>query len=79
MKFIDQLKQIRKAEWISIEKRLPDKNVTILALDNRKKVRVTRYTDRFSFHWGIKQEGIPEDFCNARYSHWMPLPEGPQE
>lgn len=62
-----------RAEWISVEERLPDKNgVFIVALEDSRDENFL-YFDVRQYSYG-KWCNIPDKLT---VSHWMPLPEPP--
>ena len=73
-----------RAEWISVEERLPEKaGREYLVWDNVQATVKKRYFHRI--HPNIPVEAYPyirEYFGNAsdykRYTHWMPLPSPPE-
>ena len=73
------------SEWISVKYRLPPMNKTILACDrwNNRGATRTKFTKRFSFHFGINLPGsmkVPDSWYeNCRFTHWMPLPTPPSD
>lgn len=60
--------------WISVKDRLPDKNGEYLAVtpNMRRKVNVAYFEDCV---W------LPDErhFTTVKVTHWMPLPEPPEE
>lgn len=70
-----------KQEWISVEERLPEKNISVLAFYHRV------YKSGGSFDMALvaklNEEGFFVPFnCSpvrdASITHWMPLPEAPK-
>ena len=60
----------RKQEWISVDKRLPDKEGVYLVYTYKGYMKISKYSG-----WGIDDEASFDDFF---VTHWMPLPEPPK-
>ena len=58
-------------EWISVEEKLPELFVDVLAYDSdRKIIRVANVS--YGGHWAAQYGGI------RKITHWMPLPKPPK-
>ena len=63
----------RKQEWISVDKRLPDKEGTYLTYTDKDKVDLDIfciYPSNGTKFWSGE--------TNGKVTHWMPLPEAPK-
>lgn len=59
-----------RAEWISVEERLPDGNGRFLTVDKNGDMMVCYWEKRFGWFASV---------CNKNaITHWMPLPEPPK-
>lgn len=61
--------------WISVQDRLPEKDGTYLVLGKSR----TAYTTHFYAGRTIKGKSYPAKFSNPYATHWMPLPEAPED
>ena len=60
-----------RAEWISVEERLPDENGRFLTVDKKGDMMVCYWEKHFGWFAMV---------CNKNaITHWMPLPEPPKE
>ncbi len=68
-------------EWIDTEDQIPDTDVEVLAYDgDRIYIAFRPPRDGYSEHWCICEEGCCScDGCTGPITHWMPLPESPEE
>jgi hypothetical protein len=57
-------------KWISVTERLPEEGVWVLALRSNKKHHIALWQHN---HWS-RRAGLVD-----KITHWMPLPEPPQE
>lgn len=67
-------------KWISVEERLPEINVSVLAIAKFKECGGYRF--EISSWSGVTNHGVPHfwEFGDAmEVTHWMPLPEPPKE
>ena len=62
------------ARWIPVEERLPEENVCVLANHWMTGIEMAFRRDD---QWGIAWTGFMGS--GSGYTHWMPLPEPPQE
>ena len=59
-----------RAEWISVEERLPDENGRFLTVDKKGDMMVCYWEEHFGWFAMV---------CNKNaITHWMPLPEPPK-
>lgn len=56
-------------EWISVEERLPEPGVDVLAA----------YRNRHIYMGTVGDDWLEEDIEDGYVTHWMPLPESPEE
>ena len=61
------------SEWISVDDRLPDENITVLVCDGDD---VEMGSHNSHFGWTIYEWDGPSS--RSFVSHWMPLPELPK-
>lgn len=64
--------QAAQPNWVSVKERLPEPGEYVLAWECQGFCVVDRYIDIDDGRWGLSNDG-------AIYTHWMPLPEPPQE
>ena len=86
LEIADMLEDLAKRvpRWISVEERLPEDGVNVLVygLGNNENstIAMTSYTHRM---YGYKIEGWCSPwqyfFHEYKITHWMPLPESPEE
>ena len=60
-----------RAEWISVEERLPEQYGPFLIADDKGNMEVATWTKQFGWFSGGNRV--------KRVTHWMPLPEPPKE
>lgn len=63
-------------QWIKVEERLPEEGVEVLwwcSSDDQDRGAYVGKRDRSLIVWGSH-----EWFIDADFTHWMPLPEGPE-
>lgn len=66
----------RAPQWISVEDRLPDKAVTGCLVYADEWTRVADWThDKWGIEWWFYVDGE----YDPEITHWMPLPEPPEE
>ena len=63
---IARLREERR--WISVEERLPEIGVGVLAIDD----------DGIAVHWWDRHRWCSKKACHTCPTHWMPLPPGPE-
>lgn len=83
----DACSELSKHRWIPIEERLPEEDENVLVLIgtecsvmrivNRDKTDVWHWDGSYCMMWANWNDTEYADICDA--SHWMPLPEPPQE
>jgi len=62
--------------WIKVEDRLPDFGSAVIAyISDRQTVILTHYYDDFA----LIRCGPEDGFSDHGVTHWMPLPEPPQD
>lgn len=72
--FRKQIEELeRNQKWISVTERLPEKDVKVIALGNHGGVYVATYYGGRYWH----KLNARNHMCQP--THWMPLPEPPQE
>lgn len=72
-------------EWISVKDRLPEKHVIVLVFNDTKDIFVATmdiihpvYQNEPKLYWSFEPSGWGS-CCSKDITHWMPLPEPPQE
>ena len=81
------LKEQEPSGWISVEDRLPEEGVRVLAVkklkDGRRDLALATCIPEYKHHDYVTGEDIVEPYwvCggNNNITHWMPLPEMPEE
>jgi hypothetical protein len=71
-----------KSNWISVKDRLPEQEVDVLACCISKGGKNTSFEKYETYHAieRLLPFGFRSDlFFNAEVTHWMPLPEPPEE
>jgi hypothetical protein len=63
---IARLREERR--WVSVEERLPEIGVGVLAIDD----------DGIAVHWWDRHRWCSKKACHTCPTHWMPLPPGPE-
>ena len=63
---IARLREERR--WISVEERLPEIGVGVLAIDD----------DGIAVHWWDRHRWCSKKACHTCPTHWQPLPPGPE-
>lgn len=68
-------------EWISVNDRLPEVGVPVLAFDSSKVyVALLPACDEYCEHWTVTEDYCCSCLgCTGVVTHWMPLPEPPSE
>jgi hypothetical protein len=65
----DEIAQLREERrWISVEERLPEIGVGVLAIDD----------DGIAVHWWDRHRWCSKKACYTCPTHWQPLPPGPE-
>jgi len=65
-------------KWISVKKKLPDLDVSVLLRDDKGRVAIGRYTIVRYPLGSVKEfwiDGICFNFDKRNITHWMPIPE----
>jgi len=62
-------------EWISVNDKLPDKEVYVLVYSKEKGYAIMYYTGYFWESWDSDSDSIQ---ILHDITHWMPLPEPPE-
>ena len=81
------IRLLNRSEWISVEDRLPEEGVRVLAVkklkDGRRDLALATCIPEYKHHDYVTGEDIVEPYwvCggNNNITHWMPLPEMPEE
>ncbi len=63
---IARLREERR--WVSVEERLPEIGVGVLAIDD----------DGIAVHWWDRHRWCSKKACHTCPTHWQPLPPGPE-
>ena len=78
---------LKGQDWISVKERLPEEGVRVLAVkklkDGRRDLALATCIPEYKHHDYVTGEDIVEPYwvCggNNNITHWMPLPEMPEE
>ncbi len=65
------------SEWISVKDRLPERDGRYIVFTDRNCVTTARFYVPMTFHDGYCRKGGWQ--YNRKVTHWMPLPEPPEE
>jgi len=76
--WIDILKEYQSSKWISVEERLPEYFVPVLAFRIHRHTPDDLYSD-FCVFMRTEEYGMAERTGHYKVTHWMPLPEPPKE
>lgn len=72
-------------EWISVKEQLPNENVPVLIFCKNSarfvsEKKVMRWPDGEETYWIVRGPlGSGRKIASNRVTHWMPLPEPPEE
>ena len=64
-------------KWISVKDRLPDREVFVLAYSKREEYVIMYYTGYYWEGWELSDSDSIQILHDI--THWMPLPEPPNE
>ena len=59
---------MKAEDWIKVEDRLPEENVAVLLLSNKRGIAVGFLDDG---DWGINNAS--QVYCLSTFTHWMPI------
>lgn len=69
-------------EWISVEERLPEDSVFVLVVNDDGQMMIARYNHgvpRWEYKYTNYDWDVWDDDLQGPITHWMPLPEPPEE